>query len=203
MSDCKNVRNLKHQRRGESSETLLDKNAILANLTIMPGQIILDAGCGNGYMAKEFAKLTGTKGKVYALDPDTRSIEILKAEVEGTIIEPFVEDITQETKLAPSSIDLIYVSTVIHGFSQSQMEGFVREAKRLLKPNGRLAIVEIKKQATPFGPPLDKRFSPEELRRAVSLNPTCLIDVGQFFFMQIFGKQKHLNRSTARANRRQ
>jgi len=188
MSECKNVRNLKHQRRGEPSETFLDKNAILANLTIMPGQIVLDAGCGNGYMAKEFAKLMGKTGKVYALDSDIRLIEILKGETEGTIIEPLVGDITEETKLTASSVDLIYVSTVIHGFSEPQMEGFVREAKRLLKPNGRLAIVEIKKQDTPFGPPLDKRFSPEELKRAISLIPTRLIDVGQFFYMQIFGK---------------
>jgi len=188
MSECKNVRNLKHQRRGESSETFLDKNAILENLTIMPGQIVLDAGCGNGYMAKEFAKLTGKTGKVYALDSDIRSIEILKGETEGTIIEPFVGDITKETKLAASSIDLIYVSTVIHGFSESQMEGFLRETKRLLKRNGRLAIVEIKKKETPFGPPLNKRFSPEELKQAISLAPTQLIELGQFFYMQIFGK---------------
>lgn len=188
MSECKNVRNLKHQRRGESSETFLDKNAILENLAIMPGQIVLDAGCGNGYMAKEFAKLTEKTGKVYALDSDIRSIEILKGETEGTIIEPFVGDITKGTKLAASSIDLIYLSTVIHGFSESQMEGFLRETKRLLKPNGRLAIVEIKKKETPFGPPLNKRFSPEELKQAISLTPTWLIDVGQFFFMQIFGK---------------
>jgi len=188
MSECKNVRNLKHQRRGESSETFLDKNAILENLTIMPGQIVLDAGCGNGYMAKEFAKLTGKTGKVYALDSDIRSIEILKGETEGTIIEPFAGDITKETKLAASSIDLIYVSTVIHGFSESQMEGFLRETKRLLKRNGRLAIVEIKKKETPFGPPLNKRFSPEELKQAISLAPTQLIELGQFFYMQIFGK---------------
>jgi ubiquinone/menaquinone biosynthesis C-methylase UbiE len=154
----------------------------------MPGEIVLDAGCGNGYMAKEFARLTGNTGKVYALDSDAKSIEILKAETEGTIIEPFVGDITQETKLASSSIDLMYVSTVIHGLSKPQMEGFLREAKRLLKPSGRLAIVEIKKQDTPFGPPLDVRFSPEELKQAISLTPTRLIDVGQFFYMQIFEK---------------
>jgi ubiquinone/menaquinone biosynthesis C-methylase UbiE len=68
------------------------------------------------------------------------------------------------------------------------MEGFVKEAKRLLKSSGRLAIVEIKKQSTPFGPPLDIRFSAEELKQAISLTPTRLIDVGQFFYMQIFEK---------------
>jgi ubiquinone/menaquinone biosynthesis C-methylase UbiE len=188
MPDCANTEKLKHYHRGKSSENFLDKSAILANLTIIPGQIILDAGCGNGYMAKEFARLTGKTGKVYALDPDDVSIEILKTETEGSIMEPFVADITEQTKLEASSIDLIYVSTVIHGFSQTQTEGFVKEVKRLLKPGGRLAIVEIKKEDTPFGPPIDMRISPEELKQMISLIPTASIDIEQFFYMQIFEK---------------
>jgi ubiquinone/menaquinone biosynthesis C-methylase UbiE len=188
MSGCQDVKNAKHHHRGKSSEGLLDKNEILPHLKIMPGQIVLDAGCGNGYMAKEFAKLTGQTGKVYALDPDTKSIEILKSETEGTIIEPFVGDITKEIELAASSLDLVYVSTVIHGFSQRELEGFLKEVKRLLKTNGRLAIVEIKKEDTPFGPPLDMRFSPEELKQAIRLTPTRFIHVGNFFYMQIFTK---------------
>jgi ubiquinone/menaquinone biosynthesis C-methylase UbiE len=35
----------------------------------IPGQTILDAGCGNGCMSKEFSKLLNNTGKVYALDP--------------------------------------------------------------------------------------------------------------------------------------
>jgi ubiquinone/menaquinone biosynthesis C-methylase UbiE len=188
MSDCTNAENLKHRHRGKSSENFLDKSAILENLAIVPGQIILDAGCGNGYMAKEFTRLTGKKGKVYALDPDNISIEILKSEIKDSIIEPFVGDITGETELAVSSIDLIYVSTVVHVFSQKQTEGFVKEVKRLLKHSGKLAIVEIKKEDTPFGPPLDMRISPEELKNTISLIPIRLIDIGQFFYMQIFEK---------------
>ena len=186
MSECKNVNEQKHHRRGKSSECFLDKAQILASLSIMPGQTILDAGCGNGYMAKEFAKLTGMTGKVYALDPDAISIDILKSETAGTIIEPFVGDITEETRLVTASIDLIYLSTVIHGFSETQMKGFLNEVRRLLKPDGRLAIVEIKKEVTPFGPPLDIRLSPEELKQRISLTPASSINVGQYFYMQIF-----------------
>ena len=68
------------------------------------------------------------------------------------------------------------------------MKGFLKEIKRLLKPNGKLAIIEIKKEDTPFGPPLGIRFSPEELRNIIDLNPTQLIDVGEYFYMQIFEK---------------
>jgi ubiquinone/menaquinone biosynthesis C-methylase UbiE len=53
-------------------------------LNIQPGQIILDAGCGNGYMAKAFAKRVSPSGKVYALDNDTHSINILKTEMQDT-----------------------------------------------------------------------------------------------------------------------
>jgi len=188
MSECKNVTDLKHHHRGKSSENLMDKEKILSGLSIVPGQVVLDAGCGNGYMAKEFAELTGKTGRVYGLDPDPVSIDILKAETQGTVIDPFVGDITEETKLERSSIDLIYLSTVVHGFSREQMLGFVKEVKRLLKPEGRLAIVEIKKEETTIGPPLGMRFSPEELKTAINLTPTSLMDVGQYFYMQIFAR---------------
>lgn len=164
----------------------MDKGVILTSLKITPGEVILDAGCGDGYMAKEFAKLTGNTGKVYALEPDALLIDVLKSETKGTIIEPFVGDITKQTRLAASSIDLIFVSTVLHGFSEAQMDRFLDEVRRLLKPDGRLAIVEIKKEVTPFGPPLDIRFSPEELRRRISLTPASLVEVGEYFYMQIF-----------------
>ncbi|MDY0269506.1 class I SAM-dependent methyltransferase [Trichloromonas sp.] len=186
MSECRSETDHNHHHRGKSSEILLDKTKILANLPIILGQVILDAGCGNGYMSKEFYKLTGELGKVYALDPDAVSIDVLKAETLNTNIEAFVGDITKQTELGASCLDLVYISTVIHGFSRTQLTGFVNEVKRLLKTNGTLAIVEIEKSDTPFGPPLDMRFSPEELKEIIDLNPTRYVEVGEFFYMQLF-----------------
>jgi len=171
---------------GKFSEGLLNEKIILANLDICPGQTILDAGCGNGYMAKNFSELLGKTGKIYALDPDNQSIENLKIEVEKTNIEAFVGDITKPTKLKAASIDLAYLSTVFHIFTKSQIEGFLTEIKRILKPNARLAIVNIKKEDTAFGPPVAMRSSPEELRQKVSLLPKMLIEVNDYFYMQLF-----------------
>jgi ubiquinone/menaquinone biosynthesis C-methylase UbiE len=171
---------------GKFSEGLLNDEKILANLDICVGQTILDAGCGNGYMAKKFSELVGKTGKIYALDPDKQSIANLKIEVEMTNIEAFVGDITKPTRLKAASIDLVYLSTVFHIFSESQIEGFVTEIKRILKPNARLAIVNIKKEDTPFGPPVEMRSSPEELRQKVSLIPKILVEVSEHFYMQLF-----------------
>ena len=153
---------------------------------VQPGQTILDAGCGNGYMSKEFSRLVGGTGKVYALDPDEIGIAAIRKETEGTNIVTMVADITTPTGLPASTFDLIYLSTVVHGFSPQQMRGFRAEATRLLAPRGRLAIVEIVKRATPFGPPLERRLSPEELKNALGLESVALVEVGEHFYMQIF-----------------
>jgi ubiquinone/menaquinone biosynthesis C-methylase UbiE len=175
-----------HKHEGKSSESLLDKTVILEGLSIKPHQHIIDAGCGNGYMAKEFSKLLRNTGKVYALDPDTQAIKQLKNEVYSTNIEPLEADITKTTPIKASSVDLLYLSTVFHGFSQDQIAGFQKEAARVLKPGAKLVIIEIKKEVTSFGPPMEIRFSPEELKRTLFFTPKTLIDVGAYFFMLIF-----------------
>ena len=111
-------------------------------------QTVLDAGCGNGYMSKLFSGKVAAPGKVYALDPDSRAISVLKEEIQGSNIEAMEGDITVETPIEEQSIDLIYLSTVFHGFSGKQLPGFFKEVNRLLKTDGLLAIVEFKKRET-------------------------------------------------------
>ena len=176
----------RHPHRGKFTEGLLDNGLILKTLNIKAGRTILDAGCGNGYMSKLFSNEVTQSGKVYALDPDKYFIQVLKSETQGTNIETIEGDITRTTQLNESSVDLIYISTVIHGFSKNQMQSFLREVKRLLKPEGTLAIVEIEKKETPFGPPLKLRYSPEELKKLVPLVPGNTVQVGEHFYMQIF-----------------
>lgn len=189
-SRCDTSERERHHHKGKSSERFLNQDLILKTLNIQAGQTILDGGCGNGYMSKAFSKKVGKSGKVYALDPDRESIEVLRKETQGTNIEAIEGDITKPTRLNQSSVDIIYLSTVIHGFSKQQIQGFLGEAKRLLKPNAVLAIVEIERKETPFGPPLNIRFSPEELKDIIPLAPLNPIPVGEHFYMLIFKNTK-------------
>jgi ubiquinone/menaquinone biosynthesis C-methylase UbiE len=192
MPSDDNLKGKRHPHRGKFTEGLLDTDVIVNALNIRPGQTILDAGCGNGYMSKIFSRAVGPSGKVYALDPDSNFIAVLKNETRESNIEAMQADITLPTPLNASSMDLIYVSTVIHAFSQQQVRGFNREVKRLLRPNARLAIVEIEKKNTPFGPPLDLRYSPEELKAVVPMAAVDKVTVGEHFYMQVFqNREKH------------
>jgi ubiquinone/menaquinone biosynthesis C-methylase UbiE len=171
--------NKKHHHKGRSSEKHLDRSIVLNATNIRLGQTILDAGCGSGYMSKEFSKILNNTGRVYALDPDNDTINRLKEETIGTNIETIVGDITQRTPIEGASIDLIYLANVFHGFSKDEIEGFQEEVKRLLKPSAVLAIVEFKKIETPFGPPLEIRYSPEELKKTITLTPKFFLGIGE------------------------
>jgi len=179
-----------HHHGGKFSEGLLNKELILDTLNIQPGQTILDAGCGNAYMSKAFSSKLGQSGKVYAMDHDKYQVELISKEAQGTNIEAIEGDITKPSHIDPSSVDLIYISTVLHGFAKRQVQAFLEEVKRILKPNGVLAIVEIEKKETPFGPPLNMRFSPEELKAIVPMASLSTIRVGEHFYMQLFRKSE-------------
>ncbi len=177
-----------HSHRGKTTESFLDKKAVLAVLGIQPGQTVLDAGCGGGYMSKEFSRLVGSGGRVYALDSDDAGIAALKAESAGTNITALVGDITVNTGLPSSTFDLIYLSNVVHGFNPGQIPGFREEVRRLLAPGGKLAVLEMVKRATPFGPPMERRLSPEDLQKFLGLVPLSTLDGGEYFYVQLFGK---------------
>ena len=68
------------------------------------------------------------------------------------------------------------------------MADYLNEVKRILKPAGRLAIVEIEKKETPFGPPLASRWSAEELKEVVPMDPVITVPVAKHFYMQVFQK---------------
>ena len=108
--------------RAKFTEGLLDTERILKALNIRAGQTILDAGCGTGYMARLFSKEAAPSGKVYALDTDKFFISTIEKEAQGTAIQAVAGDITGTTPLRESSVDLVYVSTVIHIFSPKQFK---------------------------------------------------------------------------------
>ena len=168
------------------TEGLIDTRLIVNTLDLRPGQTVIDAGCGTGYMAKIFARAVSVSGTVYAVDRDSYFIGQLADEVKGTNIEVIEGDITNLDQISDHSADLLYASTVIHLMQKDKIRRFVNEAKRLLKPDAMLAIVEIEKRETPFGPAMENRCSPEELIDRIPMVPERAIKVGEHFYMQVF-----------------
>lgn len=177
------------QHRKRFTEGMLDTDIILTELDVRSGQTVVDAGCGTGYMSILFAKETGPTGQVYALDINQAYITELRAQYREPNFRAQVCDMSDALPLDAASVDTIYVSTVIHSRTREQLQAFVAEAQRTLKPGGTLAVVELAKHDTPFGPPLKQRYSPEELQAAIGFSPVKTVPVAEHFYMQLFRNQ--------------
>lgn len=93
-------------------------------------QIAYDCGTGNGQIANQ---LTPYFEKVYASDASSKQI---KYAIKKPKIEYFVAT-AESSPLQSNLVDLITVSQAFHWFDR---DAFYTEAKRILKPNGILAI---------------------------------------------------------------
>ena len=159
-------------RKGPSSFWMHDSKLVFDALALEPGDRFLDLGCGPGDYAIAAARLVGASGTVTALDKWPYLIDGLRETAysqELDNIDAMVGDITGILPIEDGSIDLCLLATVLHIFSLPVMEKTLfKEIHRILKPPGRLAIIECKKEEQPFGPPLHLRISPQELETSLS-----------------------------------
>ena len=71
------------------------------------------------------------------------------------------EDIPQ---IEDNAVDLIFMLNVVHGFKASRnMDDVIEKLLRILKKQGRIAIVEFSPIEWTFGPPLEIKYAPGEL----------------------------------------
>lgn len=158
---------IEKQKQGASSYAMHDSELAFRELKLKEGDSFLDIGCGAGDYAIRASELVGDSGTVYALDRWKEVVDKLeeKADSQGlNNIRAIVADITCLLPVEDKSIDVCFIATVFHGFDFTRNgETLFREICRVLKPKGRVAVVEFKKEDTGFGPPVDIRLSPEDV----------------------------------------
>lgn len=124
---------------------------IIKNLKILPGQHIADIGSGGGYFSFRFSKLVGKEGKVYSIDTNIELLEYIsnnaKQQEQSNIITILATE--ENIPLTDGNIDLIFMRNVYHHIT-NRVE-YVKKLKKILKPDGKVAIIEYKKRGRSFG----------------------------------------------------
>lgn len=156
---------------GPTSFWIQSPEAVFDHLPIHEGMTFLDAGCGAGEYSLHAAQLLGEQGHVIALDSVKLSIETLEnyPREKGTAnITGHVCDITTPLPLDPQSVDLILLSTVLHIKNvRDNAHDMFNEFRKVLHPDGMLAVLECKKEESNFGPPLHSRLSADDVEALV------------------------------------
>ncbi|MGX8693298.1 MAG: class I SAM-dependent methyltransferase [Methanobrevibacter sp.] len=157
-----------HKHHGKSSAKFLNSDEILSELNLEGNEVLMDAGCGDGYISINAIEKYLPEGSVYAVDIHEESMEGLieyKNENNAENLINIVADITEGIfEVEDSSVDVILMVNVFHGFNTSQNEdAVVEELKRMIDDDGKIAIVDFNPIELPLGPPVDIKSSPERL----------------------------------------
>jgi len=107
-------------------------------------------------------------------------------------IEVFVGDISNRLPVDNESINIYLMANILHGIvASNKTENTLREAYRVLKPYGILAIIDFKKVTGPPGPPLSIRLSPDETMEIINkygFKRKEIKEVGKYHYLIIFVK---------------
>jgi len=119
------------------------------------GMVVADFGAGAGAYALVLAKRVGSTGKVFAVDVQKDLLAKLanSAKMEGlNNIEIIWGDIDEEygSRLKEASLDAVVVSNIL--FQVEKKENLVKETKRVLKPGGRVLVVDWSESHGGLGP---------------------------------------------------
>jgi 2-polyprenyl-3-methyl-5-hydroxy-6-metoxy-1,4-benzoquinol methylase len=109
----------------------------LALLRLVPGDRMLDAGCGSGLLAAMAAEASGVE--VLGVDANPAAIEFASS----TWARPnlaFRRALVDELDAAPASFEKIAFLEVIEHLSRAQGEAVLAQFARLLAPGGRLVL---------------------------------------------------------------
>lgn len=193
-----------HRAHGFSSANFLDSNEILNELNLKGDEVFMDAGCGDGHIAIQVIEEKLTTNTVYAVDIYDASIEDMETYKKENNVENLINieaDIPEGISgVGDESIDVVLLVNVFHGFKASrQLDEAVCELSRIVKKDGKIAVMDYKPWDVPKGPPTKMRSSPEDLEelfkkqnlKKIYLNEEIGEDIpeGKSHFLIMFQKE--------------
>ena len=139
----------------------------LNEIGIKPGMVVGDIGTGVGYFAIRIASRVGPEGKVYAEDVQPEMLTMLRSRARRAGVANIIPILGTESdpRLPAKTFDLLLMVDVYHEFSQPQK--MLRKLREALKDDGRLVLLEYRKEdpAIPIRP--EHKMSVEEAKLEV------------------------------------
>jgi len=181
----------KHIAALESEErrTWQNREEILEMLSLKPSYVVADLGCGSGYFT---VPLSHKVKKVYGIDIQKEMLTALEQKIRKQKILNIETLLSKENEipLQNESVDLLLSVNTLHEFRDKKT--IISEMRRVLKADGRAAIIDFKKEDSNVGPPISIRVSKEQAKRLfkkVGLRALKTHDL-KLHYLIVFGKTK-------------
>lgn len=127
------------------------KRFTIQQAAIKPGQCILDVASGTGDLAREFAKLTGPQGKVIMTDINEAMLNEGRDKLMDAGIIGNIEFIQADAENLPFSDNDFNLVTIAFGLRNvTNKDNALQSMYRVIKPGGKLLILEFSKPPSPL-----------------------------------------------------
>jgi len=131
---------------------------------LSPGEVVLDLGSGGGIDVLLSARRVGLTGKAYGLDMTDEMLSLARENQRKAGIQnaEFLKGQIENIPLPDNSVDVIISNCVVN--LSANKDRVLREAFRVLKPGGRLAISDV----------VVSGGVPDQIRKSVELWIGCI-----------------------------
>lgn len=130
-----------------NQEGFLNPQQILSAIPLKEDMVACDFGCGSGGWVFPLSKIIKT-GTIYAVDVLEEAISVLNSKAsayQAFNIKSMVGDVEKGINLKDNYVDFILMTNLL--FQLDDRNNTINEAKRILKQNGLVLVVDWNKDA--------------------------------------------------------
>jgi len=139
----------------------LQPSSSITYLELLPGMRVADFGCGSGHWALLLAQAVGPSGKVFAIDVQETALSATRSQAKNARLENIETiradlEIPGASHLKDAAVDAVLISNML--FQADEKANVAAEAARIVKPNGRVFLIEWDEVEGGAGPSASQRI---------------------------------------------
>jgi arsenite methyltransferase len=185
---------------GPDRELYQKPDQVMDVLGIADGSIVAEVGAGGGWFIVRLARRVGPQGLVYAEDIQEQMIESIERRMtrEGLRNVRTVLGKPDDPRLPENALDAVLIVDSYPEFEKPV--DLLRAVKAALKTNGRVAIVDYRKDGEGPGPPMEDRVDESVVIPKAEAAGLRLVSRETFLpyqYMLVFGRSESVPESTS------
>jgi SAM-dependent methyltransferase len=172
---------------------------------VADGSIVAEVGAGGGWFTVRLARRVGPQGLVYAEDIQEQMIDSIERRMQRESLGNVrtVLGKLDDPRLPDGTLDAVLIVDSYYEFEKPL--DMLRNVKDALKPNGRVAIVDYRRDGEGPGPPLEDRVDESVVIAKAEAAGLRLVSRETFLpyqYMLVFGRRESVPDSTGAQTRR-